>query len=60
MQHFSPSALTRFQDIIAQGQGQHEAHVHLAIETSLSSAVLLAGCTPRQRARRLFAAHGIT
>ena len=60
MRHFSPSVLARFQDTILEGRRLHQAHLHLAIETALSSAALLAGCTPRQRAQRLFAVHDIT
>lgn len=54
--HFPPDALAELQHAVREGERQHEGEVRVVIESSLPVSDALAGVTPRQRARALFAA----
>lgn len=56
---FPPEALRAIQVAIARCEQTHRAEIRVAIEAALPVADIVAGMTSRQRARQLFAHHGI-
>lgn len=56
---FPPDTLKFIQALIARSEQVQRAEIRLAIEAALPVAEVFAGLTSRQRARRLFALHGI-
>lgn len=54
--HFPPDALAQLQRAVRDGERRHDGEVRVVIESSLPVGDALAGITPRERARALFAA----
>ena len=56
---FPETTLKSIEDAIADGEKQHRAEVRMIVEPALGVFAVLAGQTPRERARELFAHYGV-
>lgn len=56
---FPESTLKAIEDAIAEGEKRHRAEIRVIVEPSLSAPAVLAGQSPRDRARELFAHYGV-
>ena len=56
---FPPASLQAIEAAIAQGETRHRGEVLLIVELALDWQQIWRGVTPRERARALFARHGI-
>lgn len=56
---FPESSLKAIEDAIAAGERLHRAEVRVIVEPSLDLQEVLAGVSPRDRARELFAQYGV-
>lgn len=56
---FPEKTLQAIEAAIVQGERSHRAEVRVIVEPSLNPQAVLAGMTPRERARELFAQYGV-
>lgn len=56
---FPQATLHAIEEAIAEGETRHRAEVRVVVEPALNLQAVLAGLSPRQRAKELFAQYGI-